>query len=74
MSCQAGLLAGFYFVALNLSKLSTHVISLLSGIVIQYPTGPSPFKDSPMQISRICSAAPVFPPNPLLVKNLLRLL
>lgn len=74
MSCQAGLGAGFYFAALNRSKLSTHVINLLSGMVIQYFTGPSPFKESPMQISLICSAAPAFPPNPRLLKNRLHLL
>lgn len=56
MSCQAGLWAGFYFAALNRSKLSTHVINLLSGIAIQYPTGPSPFKENPIQISLIRSA------------------
>lgn len=64
MSCQAGLWAGFYFAALNCSKLSTHVINLLSGIAIQYPTGPSPFKENSIQISLICSATPVFPPSP----------
>ena len=74
VSCQAGPKAGFYFAALNRSKLSTHVINLLSGILIQYPTGPSPFRESPIQISLICSAAPAFPPNPRLLKNRLRLL